>query len=587
MAGPNDPIEPAPDNETAADATKSAVEMSAAYREAVNAAAAITNEQALQLANAKSFAELLATVDGTYRKIGDAAFKVSAEERRHTTLLKEQMSDASTRFRDVQKYFDAYSAYTQKLNDENKLAKDTITLAAKKLGYSEKETDTVLKRYEAMQKIEKLSVAFAAVSSGVAATIQGIDKIADIGFQSQMAGTKGRAFGLMQGAGMAPSGPGAAMTESNRMFGMTGAAMGPDERVAAYSKILTEFPKAAGESSDSMTTLIGALGYFGLNVDEATASLIRGGKDAGLNAEQVAQSYRAASVVAKNLGLSTKETGAELLGLTTSIRAAGGTSAQAQNIMKMFSGDIVSMGQSLTAVEKLNLGKMFAGIASMPVDKILGLTMFATGKSLQSVGPQDLEKGAIFGTAKATWDKISSSVGGSYAEQLVATQKIGQLLGINISSARDVSALQQVMDKKLSSEDFEKEIDMLANPAMVTAKGMEALKIAVDPLKSIDNTAKDIRNIMSPLGAFMQSFPQLIGAAKVAMPVASTAMSTLQAAPTLIAGYGWLAGTELGAAAIGLATGPVGWTAAGATALVASAYAVGNMYVNSQHNMEH
>src|SRR5262249_48716212 len=125
-----------------------------------------------------------------------------------------------------------------------------------------------------------------------------LGEVLGVEFQSQMAGARGRGAALARGAGVAGlegvTGVGA-QALSNQLFGAAGVALGPLERLEALNKILKEAPKVAGESSDSIRTLIGTMAYFGASTDEMIDTLVRGSRESNLNALDVAHTYRSAN----------------------------------------------------------------------------------------------------------------------------------------------------------------------------------------------------------------------------------------------------------------------------------------------------
>lgn len=389
--------------------------------------------------------------------------------------------------------------------------------------------------------------------TGWTAAAQRMGELVDLSFQSQMAGARGRAVGLMRGAGMAglEAGPNIGQDAAMRMFGATGSAMGPLERMAAFNKIMMESPRAFEKNEEKMKTFIGTLAYFGATTDQMVSLLIDGSRSANLTTTDIAGAFRSASMMQKDLGLSTNETAANLLNMTKVVRQSGGSLMDASSILSAFSENVKGAGVALAPMEKMALASKFAaGVFSMPVDKLLGLTMFTTGRSLQSIGPGDIGSGNALATVRATFERISQQVGNSYAEQLVATEKTAQLVGINVSNLQEVEALRDILkSSNMDQKEAKRKLEEMSNPALVTARGIENLKETIEPLKSIDNSVKQILSHLTVTGNLMRTaveslaFLKLIGA------------PTDRIAGTLLAGMG---GAATAKAAAALRTG---WTA--------------------------
>lgn len=408
-----------------------------------------------------------------------------------------------------------------------------------------------------------------------------ISNTIDISFQGQLLAAKGQAAALSRGAagqfgtGLTQTGAGGAAAQL--FSGIPTGVMGPIERVKAFSDILEKAPRLAGAGADSMRTFFGTMGYFGSSVDESLGLLIKSSRELRLGPEEMAKVQLQAGTISKALGLSAKETNVELLNMTSVLRQAGGNSQLAAQILNVFSKDVKVLGQELSSIEKMNLAKMFSGISSLPIDKVLGLTMYANTKALQDVTEEDLSNGEIFKTATAVWQDISSSVGSSYGEQLAATQKIGQLLGVNVNSARDVAALQKIMERSLTGDEFMKEVETLADPTRATAKGIESLKQMIDPLKAIENHTKAILATVNPIVGLFQGFVGAAGAAKLLPGGVESALGFVSAM-----GAPWLRRTIVRYGAGALAGPAVG------TALVvgATGLALTNAYRSHQRGME-
>jgi len=314
-------------------------------------------------------------------------------------------------------------------------------------------------------------------------------------FQSQMLGAMGRGRTLMQGAGMGPSTPGGALGGADRMFGATGSAMNPLERMSAFNKILEEAPRAANQSTASMKNMIGTMAYFGASTDKMVASLIKGSREAGMTANDIAKVYSFSSISAKELGLSTMETGDNLLELTHIFRQVGGGVNQAAAVLSMFSHNIHALGINLQGVEKLELASKFVqGISSLPFDKMAGLTMYNTGKPLQAITEQDMS--SPLKTAMATFQRISSQIGPGFVNQGAAVEKTAELLGMHLNALQTVS-LQKILREGGTAN--EKAFEKLADPTKYMAEGIDNLKESMEPLKSIDNNIKNIQGMMSSM----------------------------------------------------------------------------------------
>ena len=344
-------------------------------------------------------------------------------------------------------------------------------------------------------------------------------KVLGIDYAGQMSALRGQVSASMTGANVAGGGAagmgfnmmgfgprGGAAALSSQMFGgISSSIMAPDEKMSALLKVLKEAPLVAGETTASMTTLIGTLANFGLSVDESMDMVIKASRNNAMGAKDVAQVYRAANVISRDLGLSTRETANELIDMTTALRKVGGNSSTAQGILNVFNKDITAMGQSLSAVEKMGFAKDFAkGMGGMSLATAAGLKQFTSGQSIQSMNPEDLSGKNLIRIAKDTFDKIQANIGQSPMEKLLATSAMGsKLFGINAQSPQAAEAFYKIMSSGDFNKDMETKLDLLSDPAGVTARGIDALQATINPLISIDNNTKWIQTFMAG-GGLMQ-----------------------------------------------------------------------------------
>jgi hypothetical protein len=525
-----------------------------------------------------AFLNLLSKRQAILDEISQKMVGLSGEQRAYARAEYEAIEDESKRIASVEKYFGVTKGVTKELQEQERIRK-----AIEKTGAALGMQTADIARLQALAAADTMleqrqghAAAFGEkvgrVTSTAGSALGAADAVFNFQLQNAMIGAIGKATTLMQGGNIR----GGAQALSNQLFGGTGEAMGPVERMEALNKVLMNAPRAAGETSASMNKMIGTMAFFGADMDKITENLIKGNKDLNLSADNLADVYMSANAVSKNLGLSTLDTSDNLLEMYASLRQVGGSVHQAESILDSFGKTVGKTGMS--ASEAASLAQKFSqGISSLPIEKMMGLVQFTTGKPLQAQTAADLGNGNIIPTVLATFSKISSQMGGSYSEQLVATEKIAQMVGINVSSFRDVSNL---MTQLKSGALTEHDINLLSNPAVAAAKGIEDLKATIDPLKRIANATENLQATVSTLSATITNWglgnlmPALIGlkvgsgvvgafggAAKVAAATTGTGIT---------AGLGTMEVGEI--AAMGLLSAPALVATAGVAAAGAAGY---------------
>lgn len=528
--------------------------MNAILSEMVGSTSILKNEQA-------AYSKLVEHVTDQYDELVALATGLDSSERAIGRQLLRKINDQKDLILAAEKYLNVQKGITKEQKDQEEILRG-IRLAGEKMGLDPSKIREAERRAE--DDFAKNLIDTRIMSWTAAATK--IGQILNIDFQSQMVGAMGRGVTLARGANAGELSPEDVKSAANKMFGAMGSAMGPLERVEAFNKIMAESPKALGASADGMFELIGTMAAFGASTDQMISTLIKGARESGLTTADISRIYRSSNIIAKDLGLSTLETSEHLMEMTRVARQSGGSINAAQTVLSAFSKEVTGAGVALTGVEKLGLANKFVtGVFGMPVDKLLGLAMFTTGKPLQSIGPSDVGGDSALGVARNTWDKISRDVGGSYAEQLVATQKIAQLLGVNVSNLQEVEALQSILkNSSMDQAEAKKQLEIMSNPMKVTALGIADLKAAIPPLTSIDNTTKQILSHFTWTGTILQNLVTVMAGLRLA--------GVSGAGFTGMLGAG-LAGGSINTLKTGLAASRIGRLGAGGAALLGGAAA--------------
>lgn len=460
----------------------------------------------------------------------------------------------------------------------------------RRMGIAQKHINDLL---EVSQKFKMMRHQYEDATSWAPAISAGLDKaasIANIPLANQMAAARGQVAALATGANVGGS-PDQLMS---RMFGgIPTGVMGPAEKMTELMSVLREAPKVAGESTASMDTLVGTLANFGLTVEESIAVISKASRESAMTAKDVAQTYMAANIISRGLGLSTDETAKAILEMTPAMRHFGGDAKTAQLILNNFSQDITAMGQKLSAVEMKRMAQSFAqGMGGMTLATAAGLQQFVQGTPIQSIRPsEDFTGPRLLELAKDTFDKIQAQVGGSEMEKYLATVATGQkLFGVNAATPQQAEQLYKIMSSGEWSKGIEEELKMM-DPRKVQEEGLRKLTAMVGPLDRIAkategmqdaltrgvfpmlhkgvetlalmrllgvNTNSILSNTMSAVGS--RAAGSLLGgaaaggayggAARVFLPAAATGGAGAMGLLSMIPGIGW--------AAIGLGLGTAG-----------------------------
>ena len=420
----------------------------------------------------------------------------SSEQRRQSRFLKESIKDEIELFGEAEKYFGVEKGKTAELEKQARLY-SAINRMADVTGISATQRERILARANADLKSGE-GAAKANKYYNAAKTAYNVgDAAINYQLQNAMIAAIGKSTTLMQGSNYTGRYGGQAL--SNNLFGGTGTATSPVERMEAMNKVLMAAPKAANETSASMDKMIGTMAFFGADMGKITDTFIKGSREAGLGAEDIARVYNFSNLSAKELGLSTQETADTLLNMSTVFRQVGGGVLQASGVMKAFSGNVEALGVNLLGVEKIQLMTKFTqGISSLPFDKMVGLAAYATGKSVSSISEKDIGEGNMLGIAIKVFQKISRGVNGQFVDQGVATQKTAEMLGMQLNGQQTV-ALEKLLkgDVTATSKDA---FNAMANPAEA-AKGLAQLTDTIEPIQRMANATQAIQAMLSTWGA--------------------------------------------------------------------------------------
>jgi hypothetical protein len=500
----------------------------------------------------KLFAERASLLDDIIQK--EIGF--SAEQRAQARVMKEVLTDEHKLFIDAEKYFGVKKGETAELEKQLRLHA-AITAAADAAGI--KDEQRLKRMHEWAQRDLEASaktgmINKAAGYAGAAGNIG--DAVINYRLQDAMIAAIGKSATLIQGGNYTGRLGGQAL--SNQMFGGTGTATSPVERMEALNKVLMSAPKAANESSASMNKMIGTMAFFGADMTKITETLIKGSREAALGAEDIGRVYNFSNISAKDLGLSTQETADTLIDMSTVFRKVGGGVMQASGVMKSFSQDVEALGVHLLGVEKVELMTKFAqGISSLPFDKMVGLTAFATGKSVPSISEKDIGEGGMLGVAIKTFQKISSQTGGGFVNQGAATQKTAEMLGMQLSGLQTV-ALEKILKEGITASNKE-DFDRLMDPSKHMAQGLDQLANTIGPIQRTANATESMQAMMSTMLAWGASITGVIpaiaalkwgaGVVSAAGGAAAVAEGVSEGAGLAAAGEGILGATVLGVSA--------------------------------------
>lgn len=461
-----------------------------------------------------SYAALAEYVTQQHARMAELSLDLVRGKKAEGAELLRRATEAKTAVELSERYLSVQKGVTKELFEQVKISR-SIKEVGHRLGLPEEDIAKAMRRSEIDFAGARLETGLSKVS-GITSALSALGAVFAIDFQSRFAGATGRGMTAARGAGYELT-QADVQSRSNQMFGAFGVSMGPLERVEAFTKIVREAPQVFEGSRDKMRGLIGTMTAFGASSDQIIQTLIRGNRELNLNTNDLANSYLKANIIAKDLGLSTLEIADSLLAMTAEARHSGGSIKDAQAVLMSFGKSAEAAGIAIAPAERMFQAQKFAqGVFNMPVDRLMGLSMFTSGKGIEQLGEKDLAGGAPLAIAQKTWDKISRDVGGSYGEQILATQKVGQLLGVNVSNLYEVKNLQNILNRGIvDQEEADKELQRMIDPMGTIAKGIADMPKITDPLKSIDNTTQKILAHFSSLGTLMQNMTTTLAALKV------------------------------------------------------------------------
>lgn len=559
--------------------TPSSAEKAEAAKEAVSwidsLYSSIIGKQRDSTKEEKAFLNLLSKRQEMLDNIARKMVGLTGEKKAYARAEYEAIEEETKRIASVEKYFGLTKGITKELQEQERIRK-----AIEKTGAALGMQAVDIARLQALAAADLMlehrqgrAAAFGEKVGGVAADFSRVAGVADILFNSQfqnaMVGAIGKATTLMQG-GHYGGGLGA-QSLSNQLFGGTGTAQSPIERLQDLNKVLANSPRVANESTVSMNKMIGTMAFFGADMTKITETLIKGSRESGLSAEYVARIYNFSDGAAKDLGLSTLETADNLMDMTKIFRQVGGGVFQASGVLSAFSKDIKALGVNLTGIERVDLMTKFVqGVSSLPFDKLAGLTTYATGKPIQSLTEADMGGGNALGIATRVFQKISSQMAPGFVNQGAATEKTAELFGMHLNALQTIS-LQKILKEGITPAN-QAEFERMTDPMKHMAMGIDQLQNTIEPLTRIANYTENIQSMMStwsatitglsgviPLLAALKIGGSVVSALGGAAKVTAAALGPEAAA---IAGGGALTAEALGVGGVALVAGSVAATAA-------------------------
>jgi len=467
------------------------------------------------------YSKMVASVIDKYDEMYGIMTGLEGKERQAAIRMAKGLGDQKDMLLMAEKYLNVQAGITREQLKQQEIIK-SIQRSGEMMGLSQDKIE--IAKAHAMKDFKN-----AQLEGSAASWTDKFNKffdLIDIRFQSQMIGAMGRSAGFMNGAGasaptsfFAPNGP---QNLSNSMFGSTGSATDPVERMELLNKVLAQAPQAAGESAASMRKMFGMMGEYGANVDKITERLIRGARDLKLKADDLADVEDVSVGISKNLGLSVEETTDRLLDMYQALRQNGGTIKDAEIIMRAFSKSAGEMSSKLAPTELANLAGNFAqGLASMSMSRMAGVIQYATGKTIDQQTMKDFDHPEK--TAVMVFNKILSQIGGGTVKQGIAAEQVAtQVFGMNIHSARDLPALVEAL-KSGKLENINAAIEKLKDPQDKIAEGLTIIAAGVEPLKRIENYTHDILSYISGYGAILTGLSGAIGGLAIAGKVGGIA----------------------------------------------------------------